>query len=280
MSPITPLTIKKEHESVLTEFLDRTTQEITKRFAAYENQANDLKVKADSLFGKDDTISKYRTAWLYRTSAAMIERLAESANGESKQIDCFDKAGLYYHFAGHAFRKQEEYQWAGESYMKSGHCFEREADLQVKLMMAKERIIGSYGNAIRAFRRAKGVFSEVGDYDLSGRAYYVEQRLISKKLWKDDRLGWFVHSFWGYLTGYGESFRRWFLAYLLGLFVFTVVYYFSGMGVLGALLLSAERSLLIAGGQGNLILLLGQTFYSYIVLGLGLTLIARRMQSR
>ena len=238
-------------------------------------KANEFQSVADRLFLEDDMFSKYKVAFSYRLAADLV-MIASTMEIEANRPSLYSRAGSLYHFAGHAFRRVEEYRWSGETYTKSGECFEKEMHSKGE---SRKAFIDAAENSIRAYRRAKGVFSEVGDYGLSGRAYLKEQKVMQELLFKTDLPKGILFWLWGIFSGYGESALRWFMGYLLGLGVFGLFNTLAGMGLLQGFYVSFERSLLIAG-QANDGLLVVQFAYSYFILGLGLTLIVRRMTAR
>jgi hypothetical protein len=271
--PTTPFTLLREYESLISE-IDRLIKENP---AEGENIANRIKQDADEMFSRDDHVSGYRMAFLYQAAARALDILAGSRRNWREQSKFYEQAGLWYHFAAHSFRKQEEYRWAGEAYASSGNCFRQASVLQRR---NNQNCAENYKYAIRSFGRAKGVFGEVGDFDLSSKACLAEQQLTQKLYFKTNLLKGMAFAIWGLFTGYGESFGRWSLSYLLGVFVFAVINRLAGLTPPQALLVSFERSLLIANPMGKESSLVIQLAYAYFNLGLGLALIIKRMSSR
>jgi tetratricopeptide (TPR) repeat protein len=268
-----PLTLDQEYKQIAI----KTREKISSDPKRCEKIARDLKNRADDLFRKNDPESKYRRAFEYQTAAQILESLAANSQG-ARKMKLYRESGLLFHFSAHAFRKEEEYRWAEDAYMNSGSCFE-------KLLREANRsnsggIEEACANAIRAYSRAKGVYGEVGDYDRSGQAYLREQVLRKNLLLKTNFWKGLLFVVWGTLTGYGESVPRWLLGYILGVLVFAITRVMLGEGLVPAFFVSFERSLLISDSQGNKVLFLMQIAYSYFILGLGLTLIVRKMQSR
>jgi len=271
--PTTPFTLRREYESLISQ-IDRLIKENP---AEGENIANRIKQDADEMFSRDDHVSWYRMAFLYQAAAHALDVLAVSSRNWREQSKLYEQAGLWYHFAAHSFRKQEEYRWAGEAYASSGSCFRQASVLQ---RQNNQNCIEAYKFAIRSFGRAKGVFGEVGDSELSSKACLAEQQLTEKLYLKTSPLKGIAFAIWGLFTGYGESFGKWSLSYLLGVFVFAVINRLAGLTPSQALLVSFERSLLIANPMGKESLLAIQLAYAYFNLGLGLALIIRRMSHR
>ncbi|MDG7043223.1 MAG: hypothetical protein JRM98_03805 [Nitrososphaerota archaeon] len=264
----TPAALDQEYQKEFTRLCEASTPE------GLLNAASRLRSDADGLFMKDDLVSRYHTAFKYRLAAELTERAAGLLKDEN--LDLLNSAGDLYHFAGHAFRRIEEFRWAGDAYAKSGECFMRE---MLKLN-GRKMFIDSYEKSIRAYRRAKVVYTEVGDYSQAGRMFFLEQGLIQKKLSRTNPIEAALFMAWGIMSGYGESIRRWFVGYILGVALFGMIYLHGGTGVLQAFYVSFGRSLLMnTTSLGGPIMLL-QFAYSYFNLGLGLTIIVRRMIGR
>lgn len=275
--PILPSDIQKFYEALIPNQNDTMAGDKT---SGLLNLAESLKKDADLLFFKDESIFKYRLAWEYRAAGFILISVARNTKNTTETIQLLQEAGNILHFAGHTFRKQEEFKWAGESYQQSGYAFEECAKLQARSGEEREKIVKSYDNAIRSFSRAKGTFSAVGDYHLSGKCYYEEQKAMTAKLFYQRSPVYILRILWAYITGYGESFWRWFISYVVGFGAFTVVYLLDGLTLVSSFQTSFAHSLLIPLFLGNTWLSMIQYVYSYFVLGFALTIIGRKMQSR
>jgi len=273
--PITPLTLKQEYEEMVGKDLAAIRSDPEKCEAA----AQRLKTEADQLFSDDSDVSKYRMAFRYQAAARIYESLAESATDVRHKRRYYESAGSLYHFSGHAFRKQEEYRWSGNSYAQSGACFQKQFELLAD--SGKKERVAACENAIRSYSRAKGVYGEVGDFHLSGETYLIEQKLRQEFYFLTDFRKGVAFAIWGTMTGYGESLGRWFSGYLIGILAFAIALRISpGVGWRAAFVTSVERSMLIPGPDSGTALLVAQFAYAYFNLGLGLSLITRKMATR
>lgn len=275
-----PPDIRKLYESLIPDENDLNGKKTPSELDSYIERAEKLKEEADILFFHDDSLSKYRLAWAYRAAGTILVLVARNTEDSTKAIQLMEKAGQILHFAGHTFRKEEEYRWSGESYQSSGRAFEDCARIQARSGVDRRRIVESYDNVIRSFGRAKGVFGEVGDYDLSGAAYYEEQKAITGKLYYKRSPLYILRMLWAYLTGYGEKMGRWFVSYAIGVFAFTLVNILQGLSLISSLRTAFARSLLIPVFLGSTWVLIAQYIYSYFVLSFALTILGRKMQSR
>jgi tetratricopeptide (TPR) repeat protein len=259
------------------ELVSQVSQKCSESPEKCEELCNKYKREADELFSQEGPISRYRMAFRYQAAARIFQELAESSSDAVRRIGYYGQAGLLYHFAAHGFRKEEEYRWAGEAYERSGDCFQKEMKLYAPNQAAEIR---AGENAVRAYARAMRTYGDVGDFALSGKAYLEEQKLLQGLLFKKDFKRGLARAIWGLMTGYGESVWRWFCAYVLGILVFALANSAAGLCPVQALSVSIERSLLISGTETDSLLLISQFAYSYFNLGLGLTLIVRKMSSR
>lgn len=271
--PITPSTLKDEYKETF-DVLKKA--DASSQFALAK--ADEYQSDADQLFMRDDMISQYQVAFKYRLAADLVLLASNQEQDKLKRTLLFRRAGNLYHFAGHAFRRVEEYRWSGETYTKAGECFEKEMKEFGK--GDKARFVQACESSVRAYRRSKGVYAEVGDYNPSGRAYLIEQKLVQTLLFETNPLKGILFWVWGIFSGYGESVLRWFGGYLLGLFGFAFLNALGGADVESALYVSLERSLLISNSTAGGALLVAQIAYSYFILGLGFTLVVRRMTGR
>jgi tetratricopeptide (TPR) repeat protein len=283
LSTETPDTLKAEFEPYLKELEENRkngSAEIKKNASAYLSKAEKFKSDADTLF-PGDYLRVFRQSLLYFSCAASLEAVADCLEGDDEQrISLYSQAGKMFHFSGHSYRNLEEYRRSGIAYNESGRCYVTAARLQERLNKPQEQIRKIVSDAVRSYRRAKGVWSDVGDYDMAGKAFFSEQKLWQKKLKSENWMRGTIFGLWGIITGYGESLRNWIITLILSVLVFALANWVSGIDPLEALSLSIQRSFLIANPIGNRALLLVQTAYSYFILGLGLAIIVRRFGPR
>lgn len=275
--------MKAEFRGYLDDLEDKkrnNRDEIKNNASTYLAQAEKFKSDADLLFA-GDYLRVYRQSLLYFCCAASLEAVAESMeNDDEKRIELYSRAGEIFHFSGHSYRSLEEYRRSGTAYNQSGRCYKLAISLQEKMHKPKVQIREKLSYAIRSFRRAKGVWSDVGDYDMAGKAFFNEQKLVEKKLRSENLLKGVAFGIWGIITGYGESFQNWGATLLVSVLLFAVAYWVTGFDLLQSLSLSIQRAFLIANPIGNQLLFLLQVAYSYFILGLGLALIIRRFGPR
>jgi len=273
--PVTPTTLRREYEEIIASGEETYATDP----AALEGSATKLKLEGDELFARGDHVSRYRMAFRYLAAAHFYGLLAEHSTTHKEKISLLERAGDLNHFAAHSFRKEEEFRWAGDAYRASGDAF-RDASRLLRRSPQKKELIRTIASAIRAYGRAKGTYGAVGDFDLSGKSYLSEQRLTQKLLLKTDLKRGIAFAVWGLFTGYGESVGRWACAYLLGVAAFALANRAAGLTLWDSFAVSGERSLLIPGPDANRLLLFLQFAYTYFNLGLGLSLIVRKMASR
>jgi tetratricopeptide (TPR) repeat protein len=192
----------------------------------------------------------------------------------------YTKAGKYFHYAGHGLRSLEEYNRAAKAYMNSGQCYRLAANLAAK-SGDKRKKLDLLGDAIRSYRRAKGVWSDVGNYDDAGVAFWEEQKLFEKREFAANKLKGIGVALWGWTTGYGESFWRWGATVAAGIVLFALL----NMAVTkiapgDALQRSVQRMLLLSAPGNTVWLEVTQAAYSYFMLGLGLAIITRKFGPR
>ncbi|MDG6985138.1 MAG: hypothetical protein JRM73_00120 [Nitrososphaerota archaeon] len=282
MSAETPDTLKKEFQP----YLDELSEEVAKGKSVVKGspdvfvaRAEKFKTDADLLFPAT-YLGSYRQSFLYYSSAASYEAVADCLDDDAKRIQYYTMAGRIYHFSGHGFRGLEEYRRSGIAYNKSGRCYVEAVGLLQKHGRPKSEVQELMSDAIRSYRRAKGVWSDVGDYDMAGKAYFNEQRTLQRKLTSESWPKGFAFGFWGIVTGYGESIQNWGITFILSVFAFGFANWATGLDLAQALNLSVQRSFLVASPSGNEGLLLLQIAYSYFILGLGLTILIRRFGPR
>ena len=157
---------------------------------------------ANNEFDSDKFKTKFEVAYKY---------LAVADYDEKNNVSVLENdAGHLYHFAGHHFRFVENWNGAANAYSSGGDCSMKAND---------------FDWAIRCYARAKVCFQDVGDSELAGEAYIKEQDAKKAKYKRDKK---HVQHFWYRLrkrtTNYGESFKRWFISFILVIFIFTCLY--------------------------------------------------------
>jgi hypothetical protein len=157
---------------------------------------------ADDKHSEDDTDTRFRVSYTYLATA---EYLAD----QFEQDRDLERISRLFHFAGHHFRKVEN--WSN-----SALAYERAGDIAMQHL--------DYEWAVRSYGRAKQSQIDVGDAEYAALLYIKEQDARRQAAKPSGNLFTYgTLSLWRLTSKYGQSWPRW----IASMFGFLVVFAFA-----------------------------------------------------
>ncbi len=131
-----------------------------------------------------------------------------------------DSSAKLFHFAGHQFRRAEQYKRAAECYENSG-IIVFNALLRGEDVVEKDKELGT-----RAVGRAKNLYSELGDAAEADRTHILGYDLLRKDCSRSNRtaLKRFLLALWSLTSRYGTSVNRWIGSLVVILCILSLTY--------------------------------------------------------
>jgi len=200
--------------------------------------------------------------------------------------DDAEKATRYYHYAGHAIKRIEQFNQAAKAYGKAGLLY-KYLEIDLRSSSTDKNFI------IRSLARAKTCLEEVGEIEKAEKTYLLEQNLrYSQRHYKG------VLFFWKHITCFGTSFWRWLIVYMSFISLLFIGFHFlhkknlidpsnslAWTNWLDSLFYTFKNSFslgstfVVEGWIAKLLQTINILF-SYLMIGLGVAMITRYVKSR